>query len=85
MQALIACVESDDCSYHERNRALWALGHLGDGRATPILRNRLTGASCDHEGDGYCQSELKEAVDKLDDGEFNLPEFLWRGIVDHLS
>ena len=81
VQALIACVDSREYSYHERNRAIWALGQLGDRRALPSLKDHLTGQPCDHERDGFCQGELKDAIQKLEGGRFNLPAVLWRGVV----
>lgn len=82
MQALVACVESKACSYHEKNRALWALARLGDRRALPLLRKHVTGEPCDHDRDGFCQGELTEAIQQLEANQFNLPAFLWRGILD---
>lgn len=85
VNALMACVESEECSYHEKNRALWALGQLGDRSVLPSLRGQLTGKPCDHQRDGLCQGELNEAIEKLDSSQFNLPAFLWRGLLDRLS
>ena len=82
MPALIACVESKACSYHEKNDALWTLGQLGDRRALPALRKHLTGKRCDHDREGFCQGELKETIQQLEANQFNLPAFLWRGILD---
>lgn len=82
MHALLACVESEESSYHEKCRALWALGQLGDRRALPSLREHLTGKPCDHENDVCCQGELEEAIHKLEANDFNLPAFLWRGILN---
>jgi hypothetical protein len=81
MHALIACVESEECSYHEKNRAFWALAHLGDKRALDPLQSHLTGEPCNHEADGFCQGELKEAIELIDADQFNLPAFLWRRIL----
>ena len=85
MHALIACVESKACSYREKNRTFWALGQLGDRRALPSLRKHFTGKPCDHDSEGFCQGELKEAIQKLEASQFNLPAFLWRGILDRVS
>ncbi len=82
MHALLACVESKESSCHEKCRALWALGQLGDIRALPSLREHVTGKPCDHENDVCCQGELREAIHKLEANSFNLPAFLWRGIVN---
>ena len=85
IHALLAWVESKESSYHEKCRALWALGQLGDRGALPSLREHLTGKPCDHDGEGFCQGELKEAIQKLEASQFNLPAFLWRGILDRVS
>jgi hypothetical protein len=82
IHALLACVESKESSYHEKCRALWALGQLGDRHALPSLRKHLTGKPCDHENDVCCQGELREAIQKLEANQFNLPAFLWRGILN---
>jgi hypothetical protein len=82
IHALLARFESEKSSYHEKCRALWALGQLGDRRALPFLREQVTGKPRDHKHDGFCQGELKEAIEKLEADEFNLPGFLWRGILD---
>lgn len=79
--ALLACVESKEDAWRAKNRALWALAHTGDRRALPSLRKHLTGKPCDHENDLCCQGELQEAIQKLEAGQFDLPEFLWRRIL----
>ena len=81
VQALIACVESEGHSYHEKNRAIWALGQLGNKHALPPLKSHLTGQPCNHERDGFCQGELQESIQKLEAGSFNLPASLWRAVV----
>ncbi len=80
--ALLACVESSEDSWRAKNQALWALGHLGDRSALPPLRKHLTGKPCDHENDLCCQGELREAIQKLEANQFDLPAFLWRGILN---
>ena len=62
VEALMALVDSDRHPFRERNRAIWALGQIGDPRALPVLRKHYTGAECQH--DRYlCQRELKKAID----------------------
>lgn len=87
VDAVMMSVEStqygyDDRLYSANNRAFWALGQLGDQRALPFLRNLVTGEPCDHETN-LCQGEIKEAIHKLEEDQFNLPSFLWRGILDY--
>ncbi|NQT03134.1 MAG: hypothetical protein HQ580_13990, partial [Planctomycetes bacterium] len=68
--------------YSANNHAFWALGQLGDKRALPFLRNLVTGEPCDHETN-LCQGEIKEAIHKLERNGFNLPKFLWRGVLNY--
>ena len=67
-------------SYRMNNRAVWALGQLGDDRALPFLRNLLTGQPCDHNTN-LCQGEITKAIQKLDKDYFNLPQSLWRSLL----
>ena len=87
VEALMMFVESKEYGYNAHrysanNRAFWALAQLGDKRALPFLRNLLTGERCDHETN-ICQGEIKEAIQKLERNGFNLPKFLWRGILNY--
>ena len=59
--ALVAYVESPAHTLRDRNRAVWALGRLGDARALPILQKHFTGAKCDHAR-RLCQYELRKAI-----------------------
>ncbi len=81
VEALMMFVESKENGYSANNHAFWALGQLGDKRALPFLRNLLTGGPCDHETN-LCQGEIQEAIQKLERNGFNLPRFLWRGILN---
>jgi len=86
VEALMKFVKSDEYGYdahryRANNRAFWALGQLGDERALPFLRNLLTGEPCDHETN-LCQGEIQKAIRKLEGNGFNLPKFLWRGILN---
>jgi hypothetical protein len=74
--ALLAAVNSTDLPLRQRNRAIWALGQLGDGRALDTLEPLLTGQECDHTRD-LCQHELEKAVD-LCRGGTNIGALLWR-------
>ena len=67
--------------YSENNRVFWALGQLGDTRALPFLKDLLTDELCDHDTN-LCQGEIMEAIQKLEANQFNLPKFLWRGILN---
>ncbi len=62
--ALVTLVDAGDHSLKERNRAVWALGRLGDARALPTLESHYTGSQCDHAR-RLCQHELKKAIDLI--------------------
>ncbi len=74
--ALMTYVETPTHSLRERNRAVWALGQLGDPRALPVLERYFTGEPCDHER-ALCQYELKKAI-RLCRGATNLSALVWR-------
>ena len=59
--ALIAFVQSDSHSLHDRNLAVWALGQARDARALSVLQAFVTGEKCDHSKN-LCQHELKKAM-----------------------
>ena len=86
VEALMMSVESKEYGYNAyryktNNHIFWALGQLGDKRALPFLRDLLTGEPCDHETN-LCQGEIQEAIQKLETDQFNLPKFLWRGVLN---
>lgn len=85
-EALMKSVKSDKYGYNAHlykanNYSIWALGQLGDKRALPFLRHLLTGEPCDHETN-ICQGEINKAIQKLSSHQFNLPKYLWRGILN---
>ena len=87
VEALMKFVETKEKGYRAdlyraNNHAFWALGQLGDKRALPFLKGLLTGEQCDHETN-LCQGEIKEAIDILERDQFNLPKFLWRGVLNY--
>ena len=59
--ALMAYVDSPKHTLRERNRAVWALGRLGDARALPALERHVTGRDCEHDR-ALCQYELRKAI-----------------------
>ncbi len=86
VEALMKFVETEEKGYRAElyranNHAFWALGQLGDKRALPFLKGLLTGEPCDH-GTNLCQGEIKEAIHILERDQFNLPKFLWRGVLN---
>ena len=63
VEALMAYVSSQDHTLRERNRAIWALGLIGDKRALPLLEKSWTGRPCDHNTT-LCQGEVGKAIKK---------------------
>jgi hypothetical protein len=74
--ALMALVESEAYSFRERNRAIWALGQLGDPRALPLLQKLSMGRTSDETVALY-QYELKKAI-ALCRGGTNISALVWR-------
>jgi hypothetical protein len=63
VEALMAYASSQDHTLRERNRAVWALGLIGDKRALPLLEKYRTGRPCDHNTT-LCQGEIGKAISK---------------------
>jgi hypothetical protein len=61
VEALIAYVSSESHSLKKRNRAVWALGQIGDKNALTVLESFYTSGDCEHEKH-LCQHELKKAI-----------------------
>ncbi len=76
IEALITYVNSKNISLRQRNRAVWALGQIGDKRALPVLEKSYTGQPCDHDS-RLCQGELQKAI-KLCKGGLNATAWLPR-------
>jgi hypothetical protein len=76
LEALLAVVESADRPLAERNRAVWALGQLGDRRALLVLDRHYTARRCDHES-CLCQREIKKARELIGGG-LNITAPVWR-------
>lgn len=74
--SLMAYVDAPQHTLRERNRAVWALGQLGEARALPVLEKHFTGEECDH-AHGLCQRELQKAI-RLCRGGTNVTAVLWR-------
>ena len=78
IEALMSYVNSENHSLRQRNRAVWALGQIGDERALPVLEKWYTGGPCDHDN-SLCQRELQRAV-KGCKGAFNATAWLPRQV-----
>lgn len=76
VEALMRSVEDSTLPLRKRNRAVWALGQLGDPRALPLLESLHDGSECSHER-ALCQRELGKAI-KLCRGATNLSGYVWR-------
>lgn len=76
VQALIAYAASENYTLKERNRAVWALGQIGDSRALPVLESFYTAGPCDHEK-LLCRRELSKAINGCKGG-LNLTAWLPR-------
>jgi len=78
-EALIAVMTSEEFPLGERNRAVWALGQLGDAEAVPSLEALVTGKPCEH-ATSICQYELKKAIRQCRGG-LNITRWAWRPFV----
>lgn len=74
--ALMALVESEEHSVRDRDRAVWALGQLGNSRALVVLQKYYRGEESDEEGE-LSQYELKKAI-ALCSGSTNIGAYIWR-------
>jgi hypothetical protein len=77
--ALISVARSADFPLKDRNRAVWALGQLGNVRALAPLESLRTGKPCDHAV-AVCQRELKKAIRQCRGG-VNITRWAWRKFV----
>jgi len=59
--ALIAYMDSDKQQIAGRNRAVWALGRIGDPKALSALKKHYDGKPCNHD-ERLCQYELAKAI-----------------------
>jgi hypothetical protein len=76
---LVAMLKSSATPLLDRNRAVWAIGQLGDRRAVPQLEGLVTGAPCDHAA-AVCQYELRKAIRQCRGG-VNITRWVWKRFV----
>ena len=76
---LISVAGSADFPLKLRNRAIWALGQLGDFRALAPLESLKTGKPCDHAA-AVCQYELRKAIRQCRGG-VNITRWAWKPFV----
>lgn len=79
VESLVVFVADENNSFRERNRAIWALGQMGDERGLMVLEKNYTGAEKDRESldEDLSQYELQKAI-KLVKGGKNVTAFVWR-------
>jgi len=78
-EALISKAGSAEFPLKDRNRAIWALGQLGDVRALAPLESLKTGKPCDHAA-AVCQHELRKAIRQCRGG-VNITRWAWKPFV----
>lgn len=82
VQSLMSFI-ADESSNYGKNKAIWALGQLGDGSALSFLQQYDTGEKLrNYESwdEGISQYELRKAI-KLLNGGHNLSSWIWRPFV----
>lgn len=62
--ALLMVVDSDEYTFKEKNKAVWAMGVLKEKDALPKLEMLYTGDECSHDS-AICQYELYKAIHKI--------------------
>lgn len=80
--ALMVLIESDTATYEERNRAIWALGQLGDERALPRLRALDTSEvqTKPYDRTAYIvQYSVEKAIRQIE-SDFTLTRWMYRGL-----
>ena len=73
-EALLLVLKSDSIALREKNKAIWALGHLKDTTALPFLRTLRMGEECNHDK-FVCQIELTKTIQNLEGKSLNLIKF----------
>ena len=76
VEALISYMQSEKYSLRDRNRAVWALGQIGDRRALSVLEKYHSGEDCDHNK-YLCLHEINKAIN-LCKGGLNLTSWIPR-------
>ncbi|MFP4083153.1 MAG: hypothetical protein ACLFVG_10440 [Candidatus Aminicenantes bacterium] len=74
VEALMVLIESDAFSFREKNKAIYALGQMGDKRALPLLEKLNTGEvqKKPYDPSKYIvQYSVKKAIKQIK-GEFSL-------------
>ena len=78
-QSLIAYIKSDQQTFENKNKALWALGQLANKEALPFLKELESEISLEHpcdRGIQLCGLEVKKAIQWCSSG--NLTSWMYR-------
>lgn len=79
IESLIHFMESEEIPVSKRNRAVWALGQMGESRALPFLIKHSLSEE-EHSDQALSRHELKKAI-KLCKGGWNITAWTWRRFV----
>jgi len=80
VEATIAMLQSEQTSFVQKNKAVYALGQIGDKRALPALQGQVTGIPCEKPCPKHkyvCQYNLETAI-KGCSGKFSLTRWMYR-------
>ena len=80
VEALISLIESDEFSFKQKNKAIWALGQIGDRRALPLLRKLDTDEiqKKPHDSDKYIVQYSVEKAIKQINSNFIVTRWIYR-------
>ena len=77
--ALMSLVTSEKATFQEKNRAIWALGQIGDRRALPLLQRLMTGEVQErpYHPDRYIvQYSVEKAINQIE-CKFSLTRWMY--------
>lgn len=79
VEALNQYLDDESNGFKARNRAIWAIGQLGDERSRNVLEKYYTGYDGErsNRSEELAQLELERAIGYLD-GNWNITTFFWR-------
>lgn len=79
VSSLVVFIDDENNSFQEKNRAIWALGQMGDKKGLIVLEKNYTGMEKKREplDDGLSQYELRKAIGLIKGGN-NITAFVWR-------
>jgi hypothetical protein len=81
LTATVMLLESDEVDFTVKNRAVYALGQIGDKAALIALKNLKSQSVCRKPctKDGYiCQYELEKAIRTCEGGQFSATKWMYR-------